>query len=108
MITFLLCSLIVVSRLQPGLCLHIIPGRLGSDFNYAYGVYTDGDSLDDQLLTGELLDGTAINNEVYIYSSGTVTLQAIPEPSPFAVFGSGTCGLVLVRRRRTATQSSAA
>mgnify|MGYP001278875488 CR=1 FL=1 len=48
MITFLLCSLIVVSRLQPGLCLHIIPGRLGSDFNYAYGVYTDGDSLDEK------------------------------------------------------------
>ena len=81
---------------------------IGSGFNFSYGDYTDGSSLDDQLLTGELADGTAINNLVSISHSGTVTLQAIPEPSCFAVFGIGACGLVLLRRRRTGRQRSAA
>ena len=81
---------------------------IGTFDSFAYGDYTDGDSLDDQFLTGEVLDGTPINNTVKILNSGTVTLQAIPEPSCFAVFGIGACGLVLVRRRRTATQRSAA
>ena len=81
---------------------------IGTFDSFAYDDYTDGDSLDGQLLTGELLDGTDISNQVHIYESATVTLQAIPEPSCFALFGIGACGLVLVRRRRTATQRSPA
>jgi len=81
---------------------------IGSGFKFSYGDYSDGSLLDDQLLTGELLDGTNINNTVLILNSATVTLQAIPEPPCFAVFGIGSCGLVLVRRRRTATQISTA
>ena len=78
---------------------------IGTFDSFAPGDYTHGSSLDEQLLTGELADGTAINNTVKIFESATVTLQqAIPEPSCFAVFGIGSCGLVLVRRRRTATQ----
>ena len=81
---------------------------IGTFDSFAYGDYTDGSPLDHQFLTGELADGTAINNLVSISHSGMVTLQAIPEPYSFAVFGIGACGLVLVRRRRTGRQRSAA
>ena len=69
-----------------------------ADFNFAPGDYLDGSLLDWGILTGELLDGTPINNTVKILNSATVTLQAIPEPSSFAVFGIGACGLVLARK----------
>ena len=81
---------------------------IGTFDSFAYGDYTDGSPLDHQFLTGELADGTTISNTVHIYAAGTVTLQAIPESSCFAVLGIGSCGLVLVRRRRTATQRSPA
>ena len=81
---------------------------IGSGFNFDYGDYGSPDSLANEILTGTLLDGTAINNQVWILHSGTVTLAAVPEPSSFAVFGSAACGLILVRRRRTGSQRSAA
>ena len=77
-------------------------------FTFAPGDYMDGSFLDGESLTGELADGTATNNTFYISSSGKVTLQAIPEPSSFVVFGIGACGLVRVRRRCTERQRSTA
>ena len=45
----------------------------GTDFNLAYGVYTDSDLPDDVILTGTLADGTAFNNEIEM-RGGTFTL----------------------------------
>ena len=59
---------------------------IGSGFNFAYVDYVDGGPLDEQTLAGLLADGTAINNQLAIYSSSaTVTLAApvaaVPEPT---------------------------
>jgi hypothetical protein len=78
---------------------------IGSGFNFPYGDYFDSfipGSLDEQILTGFLADGTAINNQVYIYASGTITLAApvaaVPEPATAALALLGAGGLMCRRR----------
>ena len=72
---------------------------IGSGFNFAYGDYSDGSSLDGQTLTGLLADGTAINNQLRIYDSATVTLaRKIPEPATAALVLLGAGGLMCRRR----------
>ena len=71
---------------------------IGSGFNFAYGDYSDGSSLDGQTLTGLLADGTAINNTGNIYDSARGTLAAaIPEPATALLL---TLGLARLRMRR--------
>ena len=107
-------SMGIVDQLPDGGLLHVVlqvlPAGISGNPEHVFGgvLVGVGSLVSDQCLTGEFLDGTNINNTVLILNSATVTLQAIPEPSCFAVFGIGACGLVLVRRRRTATQRSAA
>jgi len=83
----------------------------GTGFNFGYGVYADGDPLDLATLTGTLADGTAFDNDVYIYSTATVTLAApataVPEPSSIAMFGIGALGLFGYGRRRRHTSAAA-
>jgi len=78
---------------------------------FGYGIYADGDLLDEATLTGTLADGTAFNNQVYIYQSATVTLAApataVPEPSSIAMFGIGALGLFGYGRRRRQTSAAA-
>ncbi len=78
---------------------------------FGYGVYGDGDPLDDATLTGTLADGTAFNNVVYIRDNATVTLAApataVPEPSSIAMFGIGALGLFGYSRRRRQTSAAA-
>ena len=72
---------------------------IGSGFNFAYGDYFDGGSLDGLTLTGLLGDGTAINNTVNIDNSATVTLaRKIPEPATAAMVLLGAGGLMCRRR----------
>ena len=75
---------------------------IGSGFNFGYGDYVDGGPLDLQVLTGTLADGTAINNQVRIYESATVTLAApvatVPEPATAALVLLGAGGLICRRR----------
>ena len=72
---------------------------IGSGFNFAYGDYFDGGSLDGLTLTGLLGDGTPIDNTVYIYQSATVTLaRKIPEPATAAMVLLGAGGLICRRR----------
>jgi len=83
----------------------------GTGFNFGYGVYADGDLLDEATLTGTLSDGTAFNNQVKIDRSATVTLAApaavVPEPSSLAMFGIGALGLFGYGRRRRQTSAAA-
>jgi len=81
---------------------------------FGYGVYGDGDLLDGATLTGILADGTAFNNDVFIFTSATVTLAApvgggavVPEPSSMAMFGIGALGLFGYSRRRRQTSAAA-
>jgi hypothetical protein len=75
---------------------------IGSDFNFAYGDYFAGGPLAGQTLTGFLADGMAFDNDVYIYSSATVTLAApvatVPEPATAALVLLGAGGLMCRRR----------
>ena len=72
---------------------------IGSGFNFDYGDYIDGSVLDLQFLTGSLADGTALNNQVWIYDAATVTLQqVIPEPSTGLLFLFGLTPLSHRRR----------
>ena len=80
----------------------------GSGFNFAYGDYGTGNWTNGTTLTGTLADGTAINNTVNIFQSGTVTLAGpVPEPSSLAMFGIGALGLFGYGRRRRLTSAAA-
>ena len=84
---------------------------IGTGFNFAYGDYGTGNWTNGTTLTGTLEDGTAFNNDVTIFSSGTVTLAApataVPEPSSIAMFGIGALGLFGYGRRRRQTSAAA-
>lgn len=74
-------------------------------FNFAPGVYGDGSPLDEAILTGNLADGTAINNQVIIRGNGLVTL--VPEPCTLTMYALGLLGLGLyVHRRRRPVRAS--
>ncbi len=65
----------------------------------------DGGSLDREVLTGFLADGTAINNQLWMYDSAKVTLAApgavLPKPSsiPMLARGATILGSMSFRRR---------
>jgi len=83
----------------------------GTGFNFGYGDYGTGNWTSDTTLTGTLEDGTAIDNNVYITGTATVTLAApataVPEPSSIAMFGIGALGLFGYSRRRRQTSAAA-